>query len=117
MSLFSYDFGRETPIYKQLTDTNYLAILTAGANGATLVSLSVNEMAGATPTIIIEVRNAAGTVVTRRANARPMGVRENWQAVALSGTPIVLLAGYSIYAKASAGNQIDIDGVYIQPPQ
>ncbi len=117
MSLFSYAVGRETPIYKQLTDTNYAELLTAGANGATLVALSVNEISGNTPTIIIEIRNASGTVVARRANLRPMTARENWQAVTLAGTPIVLLANYSIYAKAGTGNQIDIDGTYIAPPE
>jgi len=116
MSLFSYPVGRETPIYKQLADASYAEVLTAGRNGATIVSLSVNEIAGATPTIVLEIRNAAGSVVARRANARSMTARENWGAIVLGGTPIVLLGGYSLYAKASAGNQIDIDGVYIEPP-
>ena len=117
MSLFSYPNGREAPIHKQLTSTSYLELLTAGVNGATVVALSVNEIAGSTPTIVLEVRNASGTVVTRRANARAMGVRENWSAVTLDGVPIVLLPLYSLYAKASAANQIDIDGVDIAPPQ
>lgn len=117
MSLFSYPIGRETPIYKRLTDTNYALLLTAGSNGACVVSLSVNEINGSTPTIILEIRNASGTVVALRANARAMAAKENWSAVTLAGCPIQLLGGYSLYAKASAGNQIDIDGVYIQPPQ
>jgi hypothetical protein len=117
VSLFSYPFGRETPIYKRLTDTNYKEILTAGNNGATIVSLSVNEINGSTPTVILELRDASATVVALRASARPMAARENFQAVTLGGCPIVLLAGYSLYAKASAGNQIDIDGVYINPPE
>lgn len=117
MGLFSFAIGRETPIYKRLVDTSYTEILTAGKNGATIVSLSVNEINGSTPTIILELRNAAGTVVALRANARPMAARENWQAVTDSGTPIGLLASYSLYAKASAGSQIDIDGMYIDPPE
>jgi hypothetical protein len=117
MSLFSYPIGREAPIYKRLTDTNYAELVTAGNNGGTVVALSVNEINGSTPTIILEIRNAAGTVVALRANARAMTAKENWQAVTLMGVPIVLLAGHSLYAKASAGNQIDIDGVFIDPPQ
>lgn len=116
MSLFSYPIGRETPIYKQLTDTSYTTLVTAESNGATVVSLSVNEVAGSTPTIILDVTDADGNVVVRRANLRPMAVRENWQAITLNGTPIVLQAGYSLRGKASAGNQIDIDGTYIDPP-
>lgn len=116
MSLFSYPIGREAPIYQQLTDTNYTTLITAGDNGASVVSLSVNEMAGGTPTIIIDVYDGAA-VVTRRAHLRPLAARESWQAVTLSGTPIVLKPGYSLRAKASAGNVIDIDGVFIDPPQ
>jgi hypothetical protein len=117
VSLFSYPIGREAPIYKRLTDTNYAELLTAGNNGATIVALSVNEINGSTPTIILELRNASGTVVGLRANARALAAKENWQAITLAGVPIVLLPSYSLYAKASAGNQIDIDGVYIDPPQ
>lgn len=117
MSLFSYPIGREAPIYKRLTDTNYAELLTAGKNGATIVGLSVNEINGSTPTIILELRNGSGTVVALRANARAMAAKENWSAVTLAGVPIVLLPDHSLYAKASAGNQIDIDGVYIDPPQ
>jgi hypothetical protein len=117
MSLFSYPIGRESPIYVQLTDTSYTPLVTAGENGATVVSLSVNEMAGGTPTIILDVTNAAGTIVVRRANLRPLTPRENWSAVSLSGTPIVLKPGFVLRGKASAGNVIDIDGVFIDPPQ
>jgi hypothetical protein len=116
MSLFSYPIGREAPIYQQLTDTDYTDLLTAGDNGATVVSLSVNEMAGGTPTIILDVYDGAA-VVTRRANLRPLAARECWQAITLNGTPIVLKPGHTLRAKASAGNVIDIDGVFIDPPQ
>lgn len=116
MSLFSYPIGREAPIYKQLTDTNYTDLVTAGDNGATVVALSVNEMAGGTPTITLDIYDGTA-VVARRANLRPLGARECWEAVKLDGVPIVLKPGYVLRGKASAGNVIDIDGAYIDPPQ
>lgn len=116
MSLFSYPFGREALLAKQLTTTDVTTLYTAGNNGAAVVALSVNEIAGATPTISLDIYSGSA-VVARRSVTRALAGRENWSAITLAGAPIVLSPGYSLRAQASAANQIDIDGVVIEPDQ
>lgn len=117
MSLFSYPIGRESGLFKRLTDTSNTTIVTAGENGGTVLGLRASEINGSTPTLVLEVIDASSTVAAQICNLRAFTAREVWEAARADGVPIVLPPGYSLRAKASAANQIDITGVYIEPPQ
>jgi hypothetical protein len=117
MSLFSYPFGRESGLFKRLTDTNNTIVVTAGNNGGTVLALRASEINGSTPTLVLEVIDDSSTVVSQICNLRAFTAREVWEVARADGVPIVLPPGYALRAKASAANQIDISGVYVDPPQ
>ena len=116
MSLFSYPIGREAPISQKLTDDSYTTLVTAGDNGGTVLGLRVSEIAGSTPTIIIDVYDGTNSVV-ELCNGRAFTAREVWEPIRAEGVPVVLLPGHSLRAKASTGNQLHCTGVHIEPPQ
>jgi len=91
-------------------------VLTAGNNGCTLVGLRVSEVAGSTPTLILDITDRSGAVVVQICNLRAFAAHEIWEPITLHGVPVVLLPGWQVRAKASAGNQLHLTGVYVDPP-
>lgn len=116
MSLFTYGTGLETPINVRLTDMSYHDVAEGGNNGCTVVALAITELAGGTPTVILEIFDGTD-VLAQRANERPFTAHEMWEVVKLDSVPIVLLPNQTLRAKASAGNVLDCNGVFIDPSE
>lgn len=114
MSLFSYPFGREAPI-KAILGNTVQTLYTAGQNGATILALRIAEVAGATPTVTLDVYT--GTTAYEIDHLKPFTAKESWEAIKTDGVPVVLLPGELLRATASAANQLHVTGVVVEPAQ
>lgn len=113
MSLYSYQFGREAPIAVQLDGTSPIELASGGNNGATVLALRLAEVAGATPTVTLDIYDGAA-VVAEIAHLRAFTAKEMWEAIRLDGVPVHLLPGQTLRVTASAANQVHVTGIVIE---
>lgn len=113
MSLYSYQFGRETPIAVKLDGTTPITLASGGNNGVTVIALRLAEVAGATPTVTLDIYDGAA-VVAELAHLRAFTAKDVWLPVTLDGVPVQLLPGQTLRATASAANQVHVTGIMIE---
>jgi hypothetical protein len=108
MSVFQLVGGAGDPIAIKLTSTDTITIAEAvsGNSRVAVPWFAATEIAGATPTLTVDILKPDATVVYLR-NALAMSARQTF----IFNEGVLLLPGWKLRVTPSAGNQIDISGI------
>jgi hypothetical protein len=112
MSVYQTDAGvlKTSPVI--LTGTGATAIVTAGNDPAIVEYVRLTEVAGSTPTVILDIYDIATTTVLAKVRGTLALTAHGSQT---DRDSIVLEPGQSLRATASAGNQVHVTATYTIP--
>lgn len=113
MSTFISERGRIEHFNAILTGTANVTLCTGKSRGSIVEHVRVCEVAGSTPSVIIEVYDPVSATAWQVRGNRPLTA----YATEIDAAPIPLTANWVLRARATAGNQVHITGMVIDAPE